>query len=214
MQPVSPETSGGVPVVLATHNAGKLAELRRILADAPGTGCIELTSANEVALPDVDETGETFTANALLKARAAAEASGLACVADDSGLVVDALGGRPGVRSARYAGTHGDDAANLRLVLEQAAGEADRAARFVCVAALATADAREWTAEGSLEGELATSPRGQGGFGYDPVLVPTGETRTTAEMDAAEKDAISHRGKAFRALAGALAELCAESEAG
>lgn len=192
-------------LVLATHNRGKLAELRRILDGLD----VELLSAADVDLPDVEETGTTFEANALLKARAAAAASGLPAVADDSGLEVDALGGAPGVRSARYAGAHGDDEANLRLVLARTEGVADRRARFVCVAALVTPDGREWTTRGTLEGTLTTAPRGDGGFGYDPILVPLGDTRTTAEMTPHDKDAISHRGKAFRALREAVAQLTA-----
>ncbi|HEY8340273.1 MAG TPA: RdgB/HAM1 family non-canonical purine NTP pyrophosphatase [Egibacteraceae bacterium] len=190
-------------LVLATRNRGKLAELRRILDGLD----VELLGADDVGLPDVEETGTTFEDNALLKARAAAAASGLPAVADDSGLEVDALGGEPGVRSARYAGAHGDDEANLRLVLERMEGIRDRRARFVCVAALVTPDGREWTTRATLEGTLTTAPRGSGGFGYDPILVPLGETRTTAEMAPEEKDAISHRGKAFRALRAAVAEL-------
>jgi XTP/dITP diphosphohydrolase len=190
-------------LVLATHNEGKVAELRRILAGLPVT----LRSAADVGLGDVEETGGTFDDNALLKARAGVEACGLPCVADDSGLVVDALGGEPGIRSARYAGAHGDDAANLRLVLERARGATDRRARFVCVAALVAPDGREWTAEGVLEGTVIDTPRGSGGFGYDPIFVPLGADRTTAEMAPEEKDALSHRGLAFRALRPAVAAL-------
>lgn len=190
-------------LVLATHNRGKVAELRRILAGLH----VEVLDADDIAVPDVEETGATFEANALLKARASAAATGLPCVADDSGLVVDALGGEPGVRSARYAGTHGDDAANLALVLERMAGVSDRAARFICAAALALPNGTERTTFGTLEGSLTEAPRGTGGFGYDPAFLPTGETRTTAEMAPAEKDAISHRGKAFRALRPAVEEL-------
>lgn len=183
-------------LVLATHNRHKVAELRRILDGLD----VELLSAGDVDLPEVEETGATFADNALLKARAAAAATGLPCVADDSGLVVDALGGAPGVRSARYAGNHGDDEANLALVLQRMRGLSERRARFVCVAALVTPDGREWAEEGVLEGTLTERPRGQHGFGYDPIFVPLGEVRTTAEMAPEEKDAISHRGKAFRAL--------------
>ncbi|HVL97744.1 MAG TPA: RdgB/HAM1 family non-canonical purine NTP pyrophosphatase [Egibacteraceae bacterium] len=190
-------------LVVATRNLGKAAELRRILADLP----VELLDADDVGLPEVEETATTFTANARAKARSAATASGLPSVADDSGLVVDALGGDPGVHSARYAGRHGDDDANLRLVLERMRGVGNRRARFVCVAALAAPDGREWTAEGVVEGTLTEVPRGVGGFGYDPVFVPLGETRTTAEMPAQDKDAISHRGRAFRALRGAVEAL-------
>jgi XTP/dITP diphosphohydrolase len=197
-----------VQIVLATHNAAKLAELRRIL-DAAGVSGIELLSAADVALPDVEETGTTFAANALLKARAGAQASGLACLSDDSGLTVDALGGAPGVRSARYAGAHGDDAANLAKVLADTAQATNRRARFVCVAALVTPQGQQHTALGILEGSLTMAPRGDGGFGYDPIFVPDGDTRTTAELSPSEKDAISHRGKAFRAIVPAIAAYAA-----
>lgn len=190
-------------LVLATHNEGKVIELRRILAGLD----VELLDAAAVDLPDVEESGETFEDNALAKARAGTAACGLPCVADDSGLVVEALGGGPGVRSARYAGGHGDDAANLRLVLERMDGVADRRARFVCVAALVAPDGREWTARGVLEGTLTSAPRGAGGFGYDPIFAPLGEERTTAEMTPAAKDAISHRGQAFRMLRPAVTQL-------
>ena len=193
-------------IVLATHNLGKVVEMRRIL-DAAGITGVELLTADDVEAPDVEETEDTFVGNALLKASSTAAATGLACLADDSGLEVDALGGEPGVRSARYAGRHGDDEANLRLVLERMHGVGQRAARFVCVAALAAPDGRTWTATGAVEGVLTESPRGTNGFGYDPIFQPSGEQRTTAEMEPDEKDAISHRGKAFRAIAPAIAEL-------
>jgi XTP/dITP diphosphohydrolase len=190
-------------IVLATRNPGKVAELHRILA---GLG-VELFDARDVELPDVEETGSTFRDNALLKARSGVAACGLPCLADDSGLVVDALDGAPGVRSARYAGRQGDDEANLRRVLTELRDRPDRTARFVCVAALAAPDGREWTADGVLDGHLIDQPRGTGGFGYDPIFVPTGEHRTTAELSPDEKDAISHRGRAFRAIRPAVAEL-------
>jgi XTP/dITP diphosphohydrolase len=193
--------------VLATHNRGKIRELRRILEDEPGLPIVQLLTADDVAVPEVEETGATFAANALLKARACARATGMACLADDSGLAVDALGGEPGVRSARYAGNHGDDDANLALVLERMRGRADRAARFVCAAALVAPDGREWVEEATVEGTLTDMPRGSDGFGYDPIFVPDGDVRTTAEMPPADKDAVSHRGKAFRAIARHVAEL-------
>lgn len=196
-----------VRLVLATHNAGKVVELRRILQDLD----VELLDAGDVDLPEVEETATTFVGNALVKARAGATASGLPCVADDSGLVVDALDGAPGVHSARYAGTHGDDEANLALVLDRMAGVAHRAARFVCVAALVSPDGSEWSTEGTVEGTLLEAPRGTGGFGYDPIFVPLGETRTTAEMPPQDKDAISHRGQAFRALRPAVEALAGRS---
>lgn len=194
-------------LVLATRNRGKLVELRRILDADPALPVVELCSATDVELPEVEEHGATFAENALLKARSATAATGLASLADDSGLVVDALQGDPGVRSARYAGAHGDDEANLRLVLERMRGVGDRRARFVCAAALVAPDGREWVEEASVAGTLAHAPRGAGGFGYDPIFVPVGESRTTAEMPPAAKDAISHRGKAFRAIAAHLAQL-------
>lgn len=193
-------------VLLATHNRHKVTELRRILEEADGAEAVTLRSGEDVDFPDVDEVGETFAENALLKARAAFEATGLPAVADDSGLVVDALGGEPGVRSARYAGAHGDDDANLALVMERMEGVADRRARFVCAAALVSSEGERVT-EGTLEGLLAEEPGGEGGFGYDPVLVPLGETRTCAQLSPEEKDAISHRGQAFRALRAAIAAL-------
>lgn len=192
-------------IVLATRNRGKLAELRRILDGLD----VELVPADELGLEDVEETGTTFEDNALLKARAAADESGLPAMADDSGLVVDALGGAPGVRSARYAGTHGDDEANNDKLLRELADvpEEERSARFVCAAALVAADGREWVRHGSMEGRIIRAPRGDGGFGYDPLFVSDGETRTNAELPAEVKDARSHRGAAFRAVRGAVEEL-------
>ena len=190
-------------VVLATRNEHKIRELARILTPYG----ISLESPSD--LPDVAETEPTFAANALLKARAVASATGLVAVADDSGLEVDALNGMPGVLSARWAGRHGDDRANLSLVLAQITDVPDerRTAAFVCAAAAVAPSGAEVLVEGRVEGTLLRSPRGEGGFGYDPIFVPTGESRTTAEMTAAEKDAISHRGKALRALAPRLTEL-------
>ena len=198
----------GARVVLATRNPHKVGELREILADA-GVA-VDLVAASDFPdVPDVAETGETFAANALLKAHAVAAATGLPALADDSGLAVDALNGMPGIFSARWAGGHGDDRANLDLLLAQIADVPDerRGARFVCAAALVLPDGRERIGEGVVEGVLLRARRGTGGFGYDPVFLPRGETRTTAEMPAAEKHAISHRGRAFRALAPALREL-------
>ncbi|GEM00433.1 non-canonical purine NTP pyrophosphatase [Cellulomonas terrae] len=161
-----------------------------------------MVGARDVDAPEPVEDGVTFTENALIKARALAAFTGLPAVADDSGLSVDVLGGAPGIFSARWAGTHGDDAANLALLLAQLAdiAEPHRTARFVCAAALVTPDGFEHVETGTLEGVLATEPRGTGGFGYDPILVPVGETRTCAELSPEEKNAISHRGTAFRAL--------------
>jgi XTP/dITP diphosphohydrolase len=187
-------------LVLATRNAGKLRELARILGTQVAlTGLEEFPDA-----PDVPETGATFEANALLKARAIAGHTGLPAAADDSGLCVDALGGMPGVLSARWAGRHGDDKANLDLVLAQVADVPDARlrARFVCAAALVVPGnaVREVVVTGSLDGRLVRVPRGTGGFGYDPIFLPDGFSQTTAEMTAEAKDAISHRGRAFRAL--------------
>ncbi|MBW3604901.1 MAG: RdgB/HAM1 family non-canonical purine NTP pyrophosphatase [Actinobacteria bacterium] len=190
-------------VVLATHNRHKVEEVRRILDGLP----VELVSGLDVDLPEVDETGETFTENALLKARACAHVTGLPAVADDSGLEVDALGGDPGVRSARYAGGHGDDDANLRRVLDELGAATARGGRFVCVAALVTPDGHEITVTGTMEGAITAEPRGDGGFGYDPIFVTVGQQRTNAELSPDEKDAISHRGAAFRALRPHLLEL-------
>ena len=201
-------------LVLATHNEHKVGELRSILLDAgtlPGLDPDAVVGA--AAFTDVEpvEDGVTFEANALIKARALVAASGLPCVADDSGLAVDVLGGAPGIFSARWAGRHGDDRANLELLLAQLAdiAEEHRGARFVCAAALVTPDGREFVTTGALTGTLLTAPRGAGGFGYDPILRPDGETRSCAELTAAEKNAISHRGQAFRALAPLISEVLA-----
>jgi XTP/dITP diphosphohydrolase len=195
-------------VVLATRNRHKIAELREILAEA-GVN-LDLVGVQAFPdAPDVIETGSTFAENALLKARAVADATGLPTLADDSGLCVDALNGMPGVLSARWAGRHGDDLANMDLVLAQVSEVPDerRGAQFVCAAALALPGRQEWVVEGVLSGRLERAPRGDGGFGYDPVLRPDGEDRTTAEMTAREKNAISHRGRAFRELAPLLRAL-------
>lgn len=186
-------------VVLATRNAGKVAELRRILA-----GAVELVGLDDVEPYEPGpETGATFTDNALLKAREAVQHTGLPAVADDSGLSVDAMNGMPGVLSARWAGRHGHDRANLELLLEQLADVPDerRQAGFVCAAAYALPDGRSEVVLGEMRGWVTRSPRGTHGFGYDPLLVPDGLDVTSAELSPAEKDAISHRGKAFRLLA-------------
>ena len=207
---------GATPVlVLATHNQGKLRELRELLrGQVPGLDVdTQVVDAGAVGAPDVAETGVTFAENSLLKARAVAQATGLVAIADDSGLAVDVLGGAPGIFSARWAGRHGDDAANLRLLLDQLADVPDeyRGAAFVCAAALsvpgsAPGEGREAVEYGQLEGTLLREPRGAGGFGYDPVLQPSGLDRSCAELSPAEKNAISHRGHAFRALLPAIVE--------
>jgi XTP/dITP diphosphohydrolase len=191
-------------LLLATRNPKKLVELRRILAAELGSAGVEVVGLDEVpAYPEAPEAGATFAENALLKAREAAGNAGIPAMADDSGLAVDALNGMPGVLSARWAGRHANDAANLRLVLDQMADVPDgrRGAAFVCAAALVTPGGTEHVVEGRLDGTLVRQPRGTGGFGYDPIFQPQGDTRTTAEMPPAAKDAISHRGRAFRALA-------------
>jgi XTP/dITP diphosphohydrolase len=192
--------------VLATRNEAKLAELRRILDPLVTVEVVGL--ADVPAYREVPETGATFEENALIKAREAAARTGLPAVADDSGLAAAALNGMPGVLSARWAGSAASDAANLRLVLEQIADvpDARRGAAFVCAAVLVTPAGIERVVRGTMTGTLLRSPRGTNGFGYDPIFVPDGDTRTTAEMSPAEKDAISHRGKAFRALAPLIAE--------
>lgn len=188
-------------LVVATRNEHKLRELAEILA---GLELVPLPGA--VELPP--ESGETFADNARIKARAAHEATGEAAIADDSGIVARALGGRPGVRSARFAGPDASDEQNLELLRRELAGHADRHLAYVCVLAYVDAEGAEQLFEGRCEGELAAEPRGQGGFGYDPVFVPvdtgTADPRTMAELDPAEKHLISHRGRAARALAARL----------
>ena len=215
VQQVSAPHDATPVLVLATHNQGKLRELRELLrGQVPGLDVdTQVVDAGAVGAPDVTETGVTFAENSLLKARAVAQATGLVAIADDSGLAVDVLGGAPGIFSARWAGRHGDDAANLRLLLDQLADVPDeyRGAAFVCAAALAVPSAapgggREVVEYGQLEGTLLREPRGAGGFGYDPVLQPSGLDRSCAELSPAEKNAISHRGHAFRALLPAIVE--------
>ncbi len=195
-------------LVLATANQDKLAELTRILE--AGRVEVELAGLGEFAgAPEVAEIGATFDENALLKARAIAEFTGLPAVADDSGLCVDALNGMPGVLSARWSGRHGDDEANLRLVLAQLSDVPDerRGAHFACAAALVLPSGKEHVSEGAVYGRLIRQPRGTNGFGYDPIFVPDGSELTTAEMSSAAKDAISHRGRALRALAPVIAAM-------
>jgi XTP/dITP diphosphohydrolase len=192
-------------LLLASANPGKLRELRAILRGLP-VALVGLADTGAGEPPEVAETGATFLDNALEKARAYAAWSGLAAVADDSGLEVDALGGAPGVHSARYAGEGAGDRANLDKLLAELAGVPPerRTARFRCAAVLVDRDLGEWHAEGTWEGRLLEGPRGTGGFGYDPVFVPDGWDRTSAEVDPATKDAASHRGRAFRTLRPAI----------
>ena len=187
-------------IAIATRNAHKLREIGRICAGWPVTW---LTVADhEGPWPDVEETGATYLENARLKARATAEALGVPALADDSGIEVDALGGAPGPRSARYAGEDASDESNLQTLLRAVAGvpSAGRTARYRCVATLAWPGGEDRWAEGLCEGALVSKGRGSRGFGYDPIFVPAGWDETMAELSDAEKDRISHRGRAFRAL--------------
>lgn len=195
-------------VVLATHNRAKLAELRRIVADA-GSALRVLGLDDVAAYPEPAETETTFEGNALLKARAAVAATGMAALADDSGIAVDVLGGMPGVRSARWAGPGASDAENLDLLLRQIDDVPDeaRGARFVCAAALVLPDGTEHVIVRDMPGRLGRDKRGDNGFGYDPAFVPDGHTQTTGELSPAAKDAISHRGKAVRAMVAHLADI-------
>jgi XTP/dITP diphosphohydrolase len=195
-------------LVLATRNAHKVGELHAILSAAG----VEVSLVGMDAFPDVPdvvEDGLTFEENARKKALETAAAVGLPCVADDSGICVDALHGMPGVFSARWAGRHGDDVANLDLLLAQVSDVADehRGAHFECAAALALPTGECRVVTGTVEGVLIRARRGTGGFGYDPVFLPHGHDRTTAQMSDEEKNAISHRGRAFRALVPAIDEL-------
>ena len=190
-------------LLLATRNKGKIEEFRRILEDI-AAGQIELVGLDQFPnLHDVDETGSTFEENALLKAREMCEASGIPAIADDSGLCVDYLNGDPGIFSARWAGSHGDDKANTAKVLASLADVPDekRGAHFICVAALALPDGRTHVEEGKFEGWILREPIGDQGFGYDPIFRPDGYAISSAQMSAEEKDAISHRGKSLRAIA-------------
>ncbi|ALE74694.1 nucleoside-triphosphate diphosphatase [Pseudonocardia sp. EC080610-09] len=213
-------------ILLATRNAKKLVELRRIV-DAAGLAGVEIVGLADVPeFPEAPETGATFAENALAKARDAAAATGLPAIADDSGITVDALNGMPGIFSARWAGRHGDDDANLQLLLGQTGDVPDdrRGAAFVCAAALVTPDGAAADApgadgktpgrtvvHGTWRGTLLRAPRGGNGFGYDPIFAPEGETRSSAELSAAEKDAASHRGLALRALVPHLQALLAQA---
>lgn len=194
----------GARVLLASHNEKKLRELRQVLAPlVPGLDPHSIRSARDLDAPEPVEDAVTFAGNALIKARALTAATGLPAIADDSGLAVDVLGGAPGIFSARWCGRHGDDEANLRLLLAQIADvpEQHRGAAFVCAAALVTPDGREVVETGRMTGRVVRAPRGAGGFGYDPIFVPDGHDVTAAELGPEAKNAISHRGRAMRALA-------------
>ena len=197
-----------VRVVFATGNAHKVGEVQRIL-DAANADIEVLSLAAWPDAPNPIEDGATFAANALIKARAIAAHTGLAAIADDSGICVDALNGMPGIFSARWSGSHGRDIENLELLLGQMREVPDerRGAHFLCAAALVTPDGVERVVEGTIEGWLTREPAGGGGFGYDPIFRPHGYDVTTAELDAEHKNAISHRGAAFRALAPVIVEL-------
>lgn len=206
MSTESGQRSDGPRIVLATRNAKKLAELRRLLQpQVPGVDVLGLDD-----LPPYDEPAETeptFAGNALIKAREAVRVTGLPALADDSGLCVDELAGMPGVLSARWAGRAKDDTANNALLLDQLhdAPDARRGGAFVCAVALVLPDGSEETAHGRVPGRIARVPRGDGGFGYDPLFVPDNESRTMAELSPPEKDAISHRGRALAAILPAVA---------
>jgi XTP/dITP diphosphohydrolase len=192
-------------LVIASRNDHKIQEMRRILEQV-GLDMELVGTAEFPDLPDVEETGSTFAANAMLKARAVCEFTGLPAVGDDSGLCVDALNGMPGILSARWSGTHGNDQANLELLLAQISQVPTdrRAASFICAAAYVHPDGTEFVVEGQMSGTLIDAPVGTNGFGYDPIFVPQGHQITSAQMSAELKDSISHRGKALAALADQL----------
>jgi len=196
-------------LLLATANPKKLTELQRILDVTLGASRVNLVGLGDFEdYPEVPETGLTFGENSLIKAREGARRTGLPTVADDSGLAVDALNGMPGVFSARWSGKPHDDDANLDLVLAQISDLSDdnRSASFICAAALVLPNGREHLVEGRQSGRLLRARRGDGGFGYDPIFLGDGQDRTNAELSPAEKDAISHRGKAFRELSKVIAK--------
>lgn len=187
-------------IVLATRNRGKIRELARIFAQELPE--VELLGTDNFPdLEDIEETEDSFEGNALLKAQAVSDFTGLPAIADDSGLAVDHLGGAPGIFSARYSGVHGDDEANLQKVLLEMEGVVNRRAQFVCAAAFVAPNGYRQVLRAEMVGDLITEPRGDNGFGYDPIFVPTGYLQTSGEMDPEIKDSISHRGKAMRALA-------------
>jgi XTP/dITP diphosphohydrolase len=198
-------------VVVATHNAKKAVELHRVLAAAGVDADVRGLDAFP-AYPEPAETERTFEGNALLKARAAVAHTGLLAVADDSGLEVDLLNGMPGVRSARWSGRDATDAGNLELLIRQLtdSDDEDRTARFVCAMALVTPEGTEHLVRGVMEGRLVLEPRGDNGFGYDPIFVADGNTVTNAELSPEQKDAISHRGQAVRAMVPVLHDLLKE----
>jgi XTP/dITP diphosphohydrolase len=193
-------------IAIASRNEGKLREIAAICSDWPVHWVTVRDHPED--WPDIEETGSTYRENALLKARAVAEFTGEPALADDSGIEVDALGGGPGPRSARYAGVDASEERNLSALLSAIKGvpTSGRTARYRCIAALVLPDGTARSAEGVCEGTLTAKPRGSGGFGYDPIFVPAGWDATMAELPAAEKDRISHRGRAFRAMRALLVE--------
>ena len=202
--------TGPLKIVLATRNSHKVTELRAILLPLlPG---VEIVGANAFDILEPVEDDVTFAGNALIKARQVAKETGLLALADDSGICVDAMGGAPGVFSARWCGKHGDDAANLRLLLAQMADvpEKHRGASFVCAAAMVAPDGREEVVEARMRGSLLRAERGENGFGYDPIFKPEGHAVSNAELSPEEKAALSHRGKAFRAIAPLVLSVAAQ----
>lgn len=196
-------------IVLATRNAGKIEEFRRIL-DEIHSESIDLVGLEHFPeLEDVAESGETFLENALLKARTVCMQTGLPAIADDSGLCIDALDGSPGIFSARWSGIHGNDQANIEKVLMQldSVQGRDRSAHFTCVSAFVMPDGSETSAQGILEGHILAAPIGDHGFGYDPIFLPLGSALSLAQLDAREKDKISHRGQSLRAIAPRVAAM-------
>lgn len=192
-------------LVLATRNKGKIAEMQRLLDEH--AGAIHVVSSSEFNVDDVEETGDTFEANAILKALTISRATGLPALADDSGLCIDALNGAPGIYSARWAGEHGNDQANIDRVLQQLSDvkDGDRGAQFVCVIAMARPDGATEVVRGELRGKILTAQKGVHGFGYDPIFQPQGFDQTLAEMAPEKKDDISHRGQALREIAPRIA---------
>lgn len=200
-------------VVVATHNRKKAAELRRVI-DAEGVEARVVGLDELPGYPEPAETATTFEGNALIKARAAAEETGELAVADDSGLAVDLLNGMPGVRSARWSGPDATDEQNLDLLIRQLADTdaEQRTASFVCAMAMVAPDGREWVVRGEMLGRLVLHPRGSNGFGYDPIFIANGRSQTNSELTPEQKDAISHRGRAVRALLPLLRDVLREGQ--
>ncbi|MCL4677098.1 MAG: RdgB/HAM1 family non-canonical purine NTP pyrophosphatase [Alphaproteobacteria bacterium] len=191
----------GERLLIATHNSGKAREIGALLSPYIGS----FTTSAELGLAEPEETGDTFVANALIKARQAARESGLVALADDSGLSVTSLGGEPGIYSARWGGPKKDFVLAMQKVHEALGDQTDRSACFICVLALAWPDGEAYTFEGRIDGQIVWPARGDKGFGYDPIFVANGHSRTFAEIEPAEKQTISHRARAFEKLMNALA---------